>query len=146
MRTLLFTVAAAASAMALASPAAAQYYPQPHPQGYGYQNNYHDNRGHVRSLQVRLDQIQRRIQRLDNRDRINEREARRLFNQSREIERRLHVAARYGLHQREAWAINNQIQRLEQRLFRDVRDGRNWDRRDRDDDDRRGRGRGRDRD
>ena len=50
MRTLLFTVAAAASAMALASPAAAQYYPQPHPQGYGYQNNYQDNRGHVRSL------------------------------------------------------------------------------------------------
>ena len=85
MRKVLLTVAAAASALAIATPAAAQYYPAPPPPGYGqgYNNGYngygYDNRyGAVRSLQVRVDRLQQRIARFDSRDRISEREARKL--------------------------------------------------------------------
>jgi len=126
MRTFLISAAAAASALAVATPAAAQYYPAPPPppQGYawGYQNNY----GHIRSLQVRIDNLQRRIARLDSRDRISEREARRLREESRDIERRLRRAAYNGLSPREHALITARIQRLEARIFRDVRDGRGW--------------------
>lgn len=121
MRKVLITVAAAASALAIASPAAAQYYPAPQP-GYGYNNGY----GAVRSLQVRIDRIQQRIQRFDARDRISEKEARRLRSESRDIERRLHRAARYGLNPQEHASINYRIQRLEQRFWRDANDGNRW--------------------
>ncbi len=125
MRKVLISLATAASALAFASPAAAQWYP-PQPQGYGY--GYHNNHGHVRSLQARVDQLQRRIARLDSRDRISEREARRLREQSRQLEYRLHVAARNGLHPQEAYAIEQRLARLEQRIYRDANDGRNWGR------------------
>ena len=91
MRKVLISVAAAASALALAAPASAQYYPAPQVpvNGYGYGNNNH---GSVRSLQVRIDRLQQRIARFDSRDRISEREARRLREESRDIEKRLHQA------------------------------------------------------
>ena len=134
MRKVLLTVAAAASALAIAAPAAAQYYPAP--QGYGYNNNY----GGVRSLQVRIDRLQQRIAQFDNRDRISEREARRLREESRDIERRLRKSARNGLNPQEHASITHRIQRLEQRIFRDARDGNrygynaggSWSDRDRD--------------
>jgi predicted RNase H-like nuclease (RuvC/YqgF family) len=122
MRTALVTIAAAASALAFAAPASAQWYPQPRGYAYGYQYNY----GHVRSLQARINMLQRHIARLDSRDIITEREARRLRVESRDLERRLHRAARYGLHPREAYAMHNRIERLEYRIFRDARDGRRW--------------------
>ena len=53
-----------------------QTYGAPYPpqgQAYGHQYN---NWGNVRSLQARIDNVQRRIARNDNRDRITEREAR----------------------------------------------------------------------
>ena len=134
MRKVLLTVAAAASALAIAAPAAAQYYPAP--QGYGYNNNY----GGVRSLQVRIDRLQQRIAQFDSRDRISEREARRLREESRDIERRLRKSARNGLNPQEHASITHRIQRLEQRIFRDARDGNrygynaggSWSDRDRD--------------
>jgi hypothetical protein len=127
MRTLLISLAAGASALVVASPASAQYYPyQPQPQGYAY--GYHNNWGSVRSLQVRIDNLQRRIAMLDNRDRITEREARRLRDDARDLERRLQRAARNGLHPNERAGIEVRLARLEQRLFRDARDGRNWGR------------------
>ena len=125
MRTILISLAAAASALVVASPASAQYYPYPpQPQGHAY--GYHDNWGSVRSLQVRIDNLQRRIARLDARDRISEREARRLREDARNLERRLRFAARNGLHPVERANIEHRLARLEQRLFRDVRDGRRF--------------------
>ncbi|HEX6292543.1 MAG TPA: hypothetical protein VFZ66_25375, partial [Herpetosiphonaceae bacterium] len=103
MRKILFSVVAAASALAVAAPASAQWGPAapvPYGNAYGY-NNW----GHVRSLQARIDNLQRRIARLDNRDRISEREARRLRTDARELERRLRFAARNGLHPVEARRI-----------------------------------------
>jgi TolA-binding protein len=145
MRKIILTVAAAASALALATPAAAQYHPAPQ-QGYGYNNGYnnayrYDNRyGAVRNLQSRIDRLQQQIARFDGRDRISEREARNLREESRDIEQRLRKSARNGLNQREYASIDTRVQRLEQRIFRDARDGNrygynnagNWQDRDRD--------------
>ena len=155
MRIFLMSLAATASALAVATPASAQYFPAPQGYAYGYQNNY----GQVRRLQARIDQIQRQISRLDRRNILSEREARRLRNDSRQLEHRLRFAARNGLHPAESYEIERRLARLEQRLHRDARDGNRWgqnayqgnyydrdrdgrddrwerDRRDRDDDDR----------
>jgi TolA-binding protein len=124
MRKVLISVAAAASALALAAPASAQYYPAPQGpvNGYGYNNNH----GSVRSLQVRIDRLQQRIARFDSRDRISEREARRLREESRDIEKRLHRSSRNGLNPQEYASVNYRIQRLEQRIYRDANDGNRW--------------------
>ena len=91
MRKVLISIAAAASALAMASPASAQYFPVrqyiPVPHGYAY--GYHNNYGQVRALQSRINYIQHQINRLDSRDIITEREARRLRNESRALEHRL---------------------------------------------------------
>ena len=152
MRTFLISLAATASALVVASPASAQYFPAPQGPAYGY----HDNYGQIRRLQVRIDQIQRQITHLDRRNVLSDREARRLREDSRELERRLRIAARNGLHPRERYEVERRLARLEQRLWRDARDGNRWGRddhrygsydRDRDGrDDRWERDRGRDRD
>jgi hypothetical protein len=126
MRKIVLSLVAAGAALVVASPAAAQYYPQPQPapyayghNGYGYNNGYgygQGNWGMVRSLQVRVDAIQRQIDRLDRRDRIGERSADRLRDEARRIERRLHQRARGGLDQREAGELYYRVQRLEQRM------------------------------
>ena len=147
MRTVLISLAAAASALVVATPASAQYFPVPQGYAYGHQNNF----GQARRLQARIDHIQRQIRVLDRRNILSDREASRLRNDSRELERRLHFAAQNGLHPQERYQIERRLARLEQRLFRDARDGNRWGHnagydRDRDDHDgRRGRG-GRDRD
>ena len=136
MRKVLFTVAAAASALAFAAPASAQYYPGqyypgqqvPYGNAYGY-NNY----GHVRSLQAHIDQVQRQISRLDQRNILSEREAARLRYESRDIERQLWYVGRNGLNPYEATSIQRRISRLEQRVAYEARDGNRWgynDRRD----------------
>ena len=128
MRKVLIALTAAASALAVAAPAAAQWGPAapvPYGNAYGYNNNY-NNWGHIRSLQVRIDNLQRRIARLDNRDRITEREARRLREQARELEWRLRNASRNGLNMYEARNLEIRLVRLEQRVVRDVFDGRRW--------------------
>ena len=126
MRKVLISLAVAASALAVATPASAQYFPVPQGNAYGYQHNY----GQVRRLQVRIDQIQRQISQLDRRNILSDREARRLRNESREIERRLRYTSRNGLHPQERYDIEHRIARLEQRLFRDARDGNRWGRYD----------------
>jgi hypothetical protein len=124
MRKILLSVAAAGAALAAASPAAAQYYPAPQPAPYGYNNGYnngyngygHGNWGMVRSLQARLDNIERQIDRLDRRDRIGDRSADRLRDEANNLERRLRDRARGGLDPREAGDIQYRLQRLEQRV------------------------------
>ena len=127
MRNVLISVAVAASALAFAAPASAQYYPAPqgpvNGHSYGYNNNTY---GAVRNLQVRIDRLQQRIAHFDSRDRISEKEARRLREESRDIEKRLHRAARYGLNPQEYASVNYRIQRLEQRIYRDANDGNRW--------------------
>ena len=132
MRTFMISLAAAGAALAIASPAAAQYYPAPQPapygynQPYGYNNGYggyngyngygRNNWGQVRELQVRLDNIERQIDRLDRRDRIGDHAADRLRHEANDLERRLHDRARGGLDPREAGELVYRIQRLEQRV------------------------------
>jgi hypothetical protein len=119
MRKLMISIATAVSALAVAAPASAQFYPQPRGYGYGY-GGY----GQVRALQARLDHIQRQIERLDRRDILSEREARRLREDARELERRIYHAGRNGLSPYERQNLEYRIQRLEQKLVRDANDGR----------------------
>jgi hypothetical protein len=134
MRKITLPLIAAGAALAVATPAAAQYYPRQPAPAYGYGYGY----GQVRALQVRIDNVERQISRLDRRDRIGDRSADRLRDEANRIEDRLHRAARGGLNPYEARDIEYRIQRLEQRVqyamndrgWRD-RDDR-WDRRDRD--------------
>jgi hypothetical protein len=124
MTKFLISAAVAATAMAFATPAAAQYAP-PYGNAYGYgQNNY----GHVRSLQVRIDRLQRQIRQLDRRNVLSNREAARLRDDARDLERRLRHDARdgRGLNFNEVRAVEVRLVRLEQRLFRDARDGNRW--------------------
>ena len=128
MRKFLISAALMASTVAVAAPAAAQWAPPPPAYGYGQQQGDaygYNNYGQVRRLQVRFDQIQRQISRLDNRDTLSEREAARLRAESRNIEQRLRYAARNGLSGREAYTIQQQIQRLEYRVQREARDWNN---------------------
>jgi hypothetical protein len=118
MRKIILSLAAAGAALVAASPAAAQYYPQPQPAPYAYGHNGYGqgNWGMVRNLQVRIDNVQRQIARLDRRDRIGGRSADRLLDEANRIERRLRERARNGLDAREAGDLNYRIQRLEQRV------------------------------
>ena len=115
MRKFVLSVAAAGTALALTSPAAAQnYYPQSQPYGYG--NGYDAYYGQVRALQARIDRVQWQIDRLGRYNGLRNGSSSRLREESRNIERRLHNAARYGLSPYEARDINNRIARLEQRV------------------------------
>ena len=156
MRKVLISLAAAGAAIGTAAPASAQVYgnvgigigtpaygaPVYGAPGYGYGNGY-NGYGQVRSLQYRVDAIQRQINVLDRRNVLSNREARRLRDDSRQVERQLYRAARYGLNAYEARDINYRIARLEQSVQRQAwdRDGR-WDRRGDRDHDRDGRGDG----
>ena len=131
MRKFLISAAVAAGAMTIAAPAAAQWAPPPPAYGapygnaYGYGQNTH---GQFRSLQVRIDRLQREMRRLDQRNIITNREAARLMDDSRDLERRLYRNARdgRGLTLSEIRAVEVRLVRLEQRLWRDARDGRRW--------------------
>lgn len=114
MRKVLISLAAAGTALAFATPASAQYYPAP--QGYGYGGYGYNNFGQVRALQARIDSVQYQIRQLDRRNVIRDGSADRLREESRNIERRLHSAERYGLNPYEANDIQARIARLEQRV------------------------------
>jgi opacity protein-like surface antigen len=120
MRKFIFSAALAASTLVAAAPAAAQWYP---PQGnaYGY-NNY----GQVRSLDARIDAMQRQIDHLDRRNILSNREASRLRGESRDVENRLHRVARNGFTGWERNDIERRIRRLEVRIQREARDGNRY--------------------
>jgi hypothetical protein len=119
MRKLLISAAVAITALTVAAPAAAQY--APYGNAYGY-NNY----GQVRSLQARIDNLQRQIRRLDQRNILSNREAARLMDDSRDLERRLYRASRNGLSRQEVFSVENRLRNLELRLQCDARDGNRW--------------------
>ena len=124
MRNVLISVAVAASALAFAAPASAQYYPAPQGPAYGY--GYNNHHSHFRNLQVRIDRLQNQIVQLDRRNIISNREAGRLREQSREIERQLRYSARNGLNPHEANAFERRIANLEHRIYRDANDRNRW--------------------
>jgi len=120
MRKFDIALAAAGSALAFASPAAAQYYPaQPYGQPYGY-NGYgnsgygYNNFGQVQQMQARIDALQNRIRYLDLRDVIRDHSADRLKDEARNIEKQLHRSQRYGLNPYELNNLQVRIARLEQ--------------------------------
>lgn len=116
MRKLMISLAAAGAALAIATPAAAQYYPGQYGAPYGNAYGYNNNWGQVRSLQVRINAVERQINMLDRRDRIRDRSADRLRDEANRIERRLRHAARDGLNPYEAQDLQVRIARLEQRV------------------------------
>jgi hypothetical protein len=128
MRRIVLSLVAAGAVIAAASPAAAQYYPNRPVPAPGYGNGYGHGYGYgqIRELQVRLDNIERQIDRLDRRDRIGDRTANRLREDANRIEERLHRRARGGLDPREAGDIQYRLQRLE-RQVQWARE-RRWDR------------------
>jgi hypothetical protein len=139
MRKIVLSLVAASAALVSVSPANSQYYPAPRSVPYGYNNGYgfRGNWGQVRALQMRIDNIERQINRLDRRDVIRDRSADRLRDEASRIEDRLHDKARDGLSPREAGDIEYRIQRLEQRVQFALNDRGRYDygdRRDRDHD------------
>jgi hypothetical protein len=120
MRNFMIPLAAIAT-LAVAAPASAQWPQQRQGNSYG-QNNY----GHARSMQARVDNIQRQIARLAQRRLITRNEYNNLIRDSRDVEQRLFRHARdgRGLSQREAFNMERRIALLEQKVARDVRDGR----------------------
>jgi hypothetical protein len=118
MRKLIIALAAAGSTLAIATPAAAQYFPQQQPYGYNGNGNAYgrNNWGQVRSLQVRLNNVERQINRLDRRDRIGDNSADRLRFEADRLEQRLRNVSRNGLNPYEANDINVRIARLDQRV------------------------------
>lgn len=123
MRITLVFLAAAVSALAVASPAAAQWAPVPQGYGYGYA---HSNYGQVRALQARVQQLRRTIHRLDERDRLSSREARRLDWHAAQLQRRIRSAAYRGLHPRERFEIERRIEGLRNAIRYQARDGGRW--------------------
>ena len=85
MRKLLISTILAATTLAIAAPAAAQWAPAYGSQygnqyGSQYGNQYgnaygYDNRGQVRNLMVRINQLERQIDQLDRRNILSDREA-----------------------------------------------------------------------
>lgn len=141
MRKFFIAAAVATSALA-AAPAAAQYYPAPQPapygygqpQGYGYGYNYGNQRGLVRSYLVRVDQLRNRVERLDSRNRISDREAARLRNETAQLQQRVRSYAYDGLNWRERQDLDRRIAWVERTIRSERYDGddRRW--RDRDGD------------
>jgi hypothetical protein len=116
MRKLILGLLAAGTAIAAASPAVAQYqqpYGAPYGNAYGHNGG---NWGQMRSLQARIDNVQRQIRRFDRRDAIRDDRADRLRSEANQIENRLHRAARNGLNRYEANELGARIARLEQRV------------------------------
>jgi hypothetical protein len=120
------------SAIAAAAPASAQGYPTYYPQhqGYGYPQgpaygyNY-SQQGLVRAYLIRADQLRQRIERLDSRDRISEREARGLRNAAIDLQNRTRSYARNGLSGRERYELDQRIARLEQAVRYQLADRNN---------------------
>jgi hypothetical protein len=136
MRKFLVSAALVVSTLGVAAPAAAQWAP-PIPQGnaYGY-NNY----GQVRRLEARVEHIRQQIRHLDRRNILSNREANRLNNEARDLQRRVRQLAYNGINGRERYEIERRIDRLEAHVRREASDGNRrfgyndngWSDRDRD--------------
>lgn len=137
MRKFLISATLLASSLAIAAPAAAQVrvtvgtqygngYGYGNPYGYGNQYGYNNNYGSVRSLQVRLNNLERQINRLDSRNILSEREADRLRREANWIERQIRQAGYNGLNGYERRNLEIRIARLEQNIRYQANDGNRY--------------------
>ncbi|HEU4876569.1 MAG TPA: hypothetical protein VFT07_01860 [Sphingomicrobium sp.] len=117
MRKFLVSAAIATATIAAAAPAAAQWAP-PYGNAYGYNNH-----GQVRRLEARVDQIRREIHQLDRRNILSNREAARLSDEARDLDRRINALARNGFSGRDRYDVERRIARLEQRIRSEATDG-----------------------
>ena len=128
----LSTVVASALIAATAAGAALPAQAQPYQNGHyddRYNNNYDRyDRGNVRAISVQIQELERRIQRSDWRDRISEREAASLRRDVWRLRQDYRAYSRNGLSRRETQILENRIQNVRQRLRweRNDRDGRRW--------------------
>ena len=131
MRKLLISGILAASTLAIAAPAAAQWAPQYGSQyGNQYGNQYNQygrsNYGELRSLMVRVNNLDRQIDQLDRRNILSDREADRLRREANYIEQRLRQSSRNGLNGYEVRDVQVRIARLEQNIRHQATDGNRW--------------------
>ncbi|MES2904622.1 MAG: hypothetical protein V4696_10595 [Pseudomonadota bacterium] len=119
MRKFLISATLLASSLAIAAPAAAQWAQPNYGYGYGYNNNY----GGARSLQVRLNNIERQIYQLDRRNILSNREANRLRAEANWLERTIRVSGRNGLNGYERRNLEIRLARLEQNVRYQATDG-----------------------
>ena len=114
MRKFLISVLVASSALAAAAPAAAadRAFDRRHA------SNFHDGS----DIQMRLNQIERRIHNAAARRVISQREASTLLRQANRIDRDFDRARRNGLSQREHHMLQQQVAQLQQNLRFERRD------------------------
>ncbi|MFM6932353.1 MAG: hypothetical protein ACKOUT_08940 [Novosphingobium sp.] len=110
-----------------AVPAQAQNYGQnygQHNPGRGYNNGYNNGNG----IEREIAQLERQVNRGDNRDRISEREAAGLRRDVAQLRWTYRSYARDGLSSREVRTLQDKIQRIRARLQneRHDRDGRRY--------------------
>ena len=128
------------AALAAAVPAQAQSYPQygngDYQQSRDYDNDRYENRddrryddrGQANAIRTQIEQLERRIQRTDGRDRISEREAASLRRAVYSLRQQYRDYSRNGLTRREVQVLQNRIQQVRQRIGYERRDddGRRW--------------------
>ena len=96
-----------------------------------YDNRYdrnHQYRGNANPIWTQIEQLQRRVARNDNRDRISEREAAGLRNAVYQLRMQFRDYNRNGLNQRESRYLQDRINQIRSRLQyeRNDRDGRRY--------------------
>lgn len=129
---------AAATALGTALPAQAQYYPDRNDREERRDRDdrwerdddrrWDDRRDYDRrgvGIREQILDLQRRIERNDNRDRVSEREAAGLRTAVWRLRQQYHSYARNGLSRRESQILQRQINDVRQRLRYERRDGDN---------------------
>jgi Spy/CpxP family protein refolding chaperone len=143
----LTAAAIAGSAIAVAVPAQAQYYPQQHRDRWDDRDDdrWEDRRGdrndrdgrhgydredygRAQAIRAQIEQLRYRVDRIDYRDRISEREAAALRRAVHDLRLEFRDLSRNGLSHREARYLQDRINRIRERLRyeRHDRDGRRW--------------------
>jgi len=117
-------------ALGTAGAASAQPFPG-NDRGYDRGYDHRDERGtpaRAEAIRSQINQLERRVERNDNRDRISEREAFGLRREVRDIAAQFRAFNRNGLDNREFRTLQTRIDRVKARLQveRHDRDGRRW--------------------
>lgn len=120
---ILIPALAAAAVLGTAGAASAQPYGGPRGDW-----GHHQTPARAEAIRNQLAQLEMRVNRNDNRDRISEREAWGLRREIRDIREQFRVFNRDGLNNREFRVLQNRIDRAKDRLRfeRTDRDGRRW--------------------
>jgi predicted RNase H-like nuclease (RuvC/YqgF family) len=93
----------------------------------GHHDQYYGG-GQAQAIRVQIDNLQQRVERVDRRDRISEREAAALRRDVYRLRQQYRDYSRNGLSRREVQVLQDRIQNVRQRLQYERRDndGRRW--------------------